>query len=171
MNKFAPLAESAVDDLHCEDNDSENIDPLPSRPLFKIAPTPEFQHQGGMLHWMLCCEGEDPYQRHWRLGLEFTVNSGATESVVPTNSLQSVKTEQGEKSMRGVEYESACGTSLPNDGENKSIISTDDSPVEEMAVLQVANIGKSLLSVSKLVDKGYHPCIRPIRRIHLQRDF
>ena len=86
--------------------------------------------------------------------VEFTADSGAAESVVPSTALRSVKTEQGEKSKRGVEYESACGTTLPNEGEKRCMISTGDSPIEKLAVLQVANIGKSLLSVSKMVDKG-----------------
>ena len=86
--------------------------------------------------------------------VEFTVDSGAAESVVPSSSLTSVSTEQGEKSRRGVEYESACGTSIPNEGEKVCRISTDDAPTEKIAVLQVANIGKSLLSVSRMVDKG-----------------
>ena len=86
--------------------------------------------------------------------MEFTVDSGAAESVVPASSLQTVRTMAGEKSRNGVEYESACGTTIPNEGEKRCLISTADSPTEKMAVLQVAKIGKSLLSVSKMVDKG-----------------
>ena len=86
--------------------------------------------------------------------IEFTVDSGAAESVVPSRSLMTVETTVGEKSRNGVEYESACGTTIPNEGEKKCLISTNDSPTEKMAVLQVANIGKSLLSVSKMIDKG-----------------
>ena len=49
------------------------------------------------------------------------VDSGATETVVGEDMLQSVETKEGEASKKGVQYEVASGTLIPNLGENKSL--------------------------------------------------
>ena len=93
--------------------------------------------------------------------IEFTVDSGAAETVIPSMSLKSVPTVSGEKHKNGIEYESACGTKIPNEGEKKCLLSTADAPAEKPATFQVADIHKSLMSVSKMVDRGNTVCFGP----------
>ena len=48
--------------------------------------------------------------------IEMAVDSGATETVVGEDMLTSVKTVEGEAFKKGVEYEVASGTAIPNFG-------------------------------------------------------
>eukprot|EP00973_Karenia_brevis_P040508 5601081-Karenia_brevis.AAC.1 len=49
--------------------------------------------------------------------LDIAVDSGATETVVPEDRLEGVKTEEGEAYKKRVRYEVADGTLIPNLGE------------------------------------------------------
>ena len=51
--------------------------------------------------------------------IEMAVDSGASETVVGVEMLQSVETNDGNASKRGVEYEVANGVRIPNVGEKK----------------------------------------------------
>ena len=51
--------------------------------------------------------------------IEFALDSGATETVVSEDMLNSVETREGPASRRGVEYEIANGELVPNLGEKK----------------------------------------------------
>ena len=53
--------------------------------------------------------------------LELAVDSGATENVVSEDMLQSVEMKEGLAAKRGVEYEVANGTRIPNLGEKRFI--------------------------------------------------
>ena len=52
--------------------------------------------------------------------IELSVDSGATESVVPEELPMSVQTAPGPASKRGVQYEVANGARIPNEGRNDS---------------------------------------------------
>ena len=45
------------------------------------------------------------------------VDSGATETLVGTEMLDNIETKEGEAAKRGVKYEVADGTMIPNKGE------------------------------------------------------
>ena len=51
--------------------------------------------------------------------IELSVDSGATESVVPDSMLISVPTQPGQGSRRGVQYEVANGDRIANEGEKR----------------------------------------------------
>ena len=51
--------------------------------------------------------------------VELAVDSGATETVIGEQMLQTVEVKQGSASRRGVEYEVSNGVRIPNLGEKK----------------------------------------------------
>ena len=81
------------------------------------------------------------------------VDSGATESVVSKDTLTCVQTKEGEAYKRGVTYEIADGTTIPNEGEKEFIAVAEDYTERTMRV-QVCDVNKSLLSVKKCVRAG-----------------
>ena len=82
--------------------------------------------------------------------LEMAVDSGASASVVPEDALKSVQTTEG---RAGVMYEIADGTRMPNWGEKRFRAHTAGGIVKRMRV-DVAEVNKALLSVSKIVQAG-----------------
>ena len=76
----------------------------------------------------------------WEL-IELAVDSGATESVIPSEALTSVPTVEGQASRRGVLYEVANGTQIPNEGEKRFIAVTEEG-VEKRLVLQVCDVNQ-----------------------------
>ena len=84
------------------------------------------------------------------------VDSGACETVMPLSLLNHISIVSSPQSSAGVEYEVANGASIPNVGERRldavTINASDDLKIIHM---QVANVHKCLLSVSKCADMGY----------------
>ena len=88
----------------------------------------------------------------WEL-LEFAVDSGATETVVPPDVLHCINLMQGAASKRGVEYEVANGEKIPNLGEKK-FVGTSEEGTERNMTAQVCDVNKALLSVKRVVKAG-----------------
>ena len=80
--------------------------------------------------------------------IEMAVDSGATETVGNEEMLGSIPTEPGPASKRGVEYEIADGTRIPNEGEKKFEAVTGEGQHKKL-VIQVCGVNQGLLSVSK----------------------
>ena len=80
--------------------------------------------------------------------IEMAVDSGATETVANEEMLSSIPTEPGVASKRGVEYEIADGTRMPNEGEKKFEAMTGEGQHKKL-VVQVCGVNQGLLSVSK----------------------
>ena len=85
--------------------------------------------------------------------VEMAVDSGATETVVNEEMLTSVDTVAGEACKRGVQYEVASGTLIPNLGE-KRFVAVSASGLERRMRAQVCDVNKALLSVAKTVKAG-----------------
>ena len=81
------------------------------------------------------------------------MDSGATETVLGEEMLTSVDVVPGSASKRGVMYEIANGTRIPNLGEKKFTGTTDEG-MERKIAAQVADVNKALMSVKKLVASG-----------------
>ena len=79
-----------------------------------------------------------------------TVDSGASEHVVPPDVVDHVRLDDGVK--KGAEYEVANGNSIFNMGERRCIVGTDHSHAVNRIDLQVTEVHKPLLSVAKMVD-------------------
>ena len=80
--------------------------------------------------------------------IEMAVDSGATETVANDTMISSVPTEPGPASKRGVEYEVANGTRIPNEGEKRFEAVTGEGQHRKL-VVQVCDVNQGLLSVSK----------------------
>ena len=85
--------------------------------------------------------------------LEMAVDSGATETVVEDGMLLDVETRDGEASRKGVQYEVADGTLIPNLGEKTFVAVAEQGEMRKMTA-QVCDVNKALLSVSKVVKAG-----------------
>lgn len=87
------------------------------------------------------------------VNVELTVDSGAEEAVAPTHIGEHISIEAGNK--LGVEYEVANGATIPNLGERRCKFMTEACSMEKFVTLQVADVHKALLPVSKIVDNGH----------------
>ena len=90
----------------------------------------------------------------WR-ELEVTVDSGACDTVLPTDQCQEIKLQESEQSKQGLEYEVANGDTIPNLGERRYIMMTENSSNPKRIAFQVADVHKALLSVTRAADMGY----------------
>ena len=57
-------------------------------------------------------------------------------------------------SLRGMEYEVANGQSMPNLGERRCLVWTENATEVKRMVMQVADVHKGLLSLSRCADMG-----------------
>jgi len=96
----------------------------------------------------ICAASEE-----WEL-LELTVDSGAAETICPASAAKGIPTEPGEKFRMGASYTCASGKPLPNLGEKRCDAYFGDSPTMRGLRMQVADISRPLLSVSRAVDSG-----------------
>ena len=90
----------------------------------------------------------------------FTVDSGASETVIGLNALESVPVVQGVAAQNGAKYECANGAIIDNIGE-KRFIGTwfaeyrDGRGISRPMAAQVTSVNKALLSVGRLEEGGY----------------
>ena len=108
-------------------------------PLIALEPEPLYSCKGG--------EGEE-----WEL-LDMLVDSGASETVVPPQAVSAVEAVPSDASRRGVMYEVANGSRIPNLGEKTFRASTEKGQLRDLTA-QVAETNRPLLSVSRLVAAG-----------------
>ena len=85
--------------------------------------------------------------------IEMAVDSGASESVVNEGMLNGVETLEGPDKKRGVQYEVADGTLIPNLGEKK-YEAVCDAGVRRHMRSQVCDVNRALLSVHRCVQAG-----------------
>ena len=90
--------------------------------------------------------------------IEITIDSGACDTVMPENMCPHISLLASESSRAGLEYEVANGEGLPNLGEKKCLMMTEDSNMMKRVIFQCADVHKALLSVSRVADLGYE-CI------------
>ena len=81
------------------------------------------------------------------------VDSGASESVVSEDMLTGVETVEGYAKKKGIQYEVADGTLIPNLGEKK-FVAVSDAGVTRQMKAQVCEVNKALLSVHRCVQAG-----------------
>ena len=86
--------------------------------------------------------------------LELTVDSGAAETICPATSANNVPTKPGDKFRQGVRYTCANGKKLNNLGEKQCLMANGENATQRNLTLQVAEVNRALLSVSRAVDNG-----------------
>ena len=67
--------------------------------------------------------------------------------------LETIQTEEGEAMRRGIQYEIADGTLIPNQGE-KNFVAHSEGGMKRMMKAQVCEVNKALLSVKKVTQAG-----------------
>jgi len=94
-----------------------------------------------------------------------TVDSGSADHVAPEAEFSAFQLEESEGSKKGRRYVAANGQRVPNLGQRKVAMATEDGRGLHV-VWQVTKVVKPLLSVSKLTSNGnvvildkYHPRI------------
>ena len=86
--------------------------------------------------------------------IEVAVDSGATETVMGEETLNGIiDISESSACKRGVTYEVANGTQIPNLGERRFLGVTEDGKAKGV-VAQICAVNKSLMSVSKITGKG-----------------
>ena len=85
--------------------------------------------------------------------IEMAVDSGASESVVNEGQLDGIETLEGPDKKRGIQYEVADGTLIPNLGEKK-YEAVSDAGVRRHMRSQVCDVNRALLSVHRCVQAG-----------------
>ena len=81
------------------------------------------------------------------------VDSGATETVINEEMLDTIETKEGARSRQGVIYEVANGVRIPNLGE-KQFVGTTQEGISRRLTAQVCDVNKGLLSVHKVTKAG-----------------
>ena len=101
--------------------------------------------------------------------ITITVDSGASETVVPLKMAQHIPIESSSASLRGAKYEVANGGIIDNKGERRCILETEEG-AQKLLSFQVCDVHKPLLAVSKLVETGhavvFHPAWSYIENIY-----
>ncbi len=101
--------------------------------------------------------------------ITITVDSGASETVVPHKMAQHIPIESSSASLRGAKYEVANGGIIDNKGERRCILETEEG-AQKLLSFQVCDVHKPLLAVSKLVETGhavvFHPAWSYIENIY-----
>ena len=85
--------------------------------------------------------------------IEMAVDSGANETVVNEDMVESVEVVEGEASRRGVKYEVATGVLIQNLGE-KRLEAESEEGVRRGITAQVCDVNKALFSVYKVEKAG-----------------
>jgi hypothetical protein len=83
-----------------------------------------------------------------------TVDSGAAESVMPTNVVVNEELIEGEAKKSGVKYVAANGGKMDNYGEKRVRFKRKGAECINTILFQVTDVGKPLAAVSKILDKG-----------------
>ena len=83
--------------------------------------------------------------------VDLVVDSGASETVIGPDMVQSVDAVEGPAYRQGIKYEVANGVRIPNLGEKKFFGVSEEGLKSQMKA-QVCDINKGLLSVRGMVD-------------------
>ena len=85
--------------------------------------------------------------------IELTVDSGAEDTVAPPDELENIEADV--TNAQGEGFRIADGSMIPNMGIKSGIIATEGWTSLKGVEFQVAPVHKTLLSVSKMVDRGH----------------
>ena len=87
--------------------------------------------------------------------IEMTADSGACDTVMPKSCCSSIRIVPSPASIRGIDYEVANKQTIPNLGERHCLMWTENAEEVLGIVMQVADVHKPLLSLSRCADLGY----------------
>ena len=87
--------------------------------------------------------------------VELTADSGACDTVIPRKAAEAIPILPSLASLRGMEYEVANEQSVPNLGERRCLVWTEEATEIKRMNMQVADVHKGLLSLSRCADLGF----------------
>ena len=87
--------------------------------------------------------------------IELTADSVACDTVIPRAMADVIPIMPSLAALRGMEYEVANGQSIPNLGERRCLIWTEGATEAKKMNMQVADVHKGLLSLSRCADMGF----------------
>ena len=92
--------------------------------------------------------------------VSFAVDSGASETVIPEDTVHGCSVQPSIASKRGVQYEIANSHRIPNLGQKTFVGYTKEGNCRGLTA-QVCDVNKPLMSVSKLVAAGHTVSFAP----------
>jgi hypothetical protein len=87
--------------------------------------------------------------------VELTADTGACDTVMPRSMAQHIPIQPSAQSLSSMMYEVADGNEIPNLGERRCVMWTEGSQDARKINLQVADVHKALLSLSRCADMGF----------------
>ena len=87
--------------------------------------------------------------------VELTADTGACDTVIPKMMCPGIPIVASQQSILGLAYEVANGASIPNLGERRCEIWTEGASKVRNITMQVADVHKGLLSLSRCADMGF----------------
>ena len=87
--------------------------------------------------------------------VELCADTGACDTVMPRALCGQIQIQPSLQSINGMEYEVADGNTIPNLGERRCLMWTDGAHKPRPINLQVADVHKALLSLSRCADMGF----------------
>ena len=93
---------------------------------------------------------------------ELTADSRACDTVIQRKTAESIPILPSLASLRGMEYEVVNGQSIPNLGERRCLVWTEGATEVKKMNMQVADVHKGLLSLSRCADMGFEGRFRRI---------
>ena len=94
------------------------------------------------------------YDDEW-VEVELTADTGACDTVMPRKMCPNIPIRPSLQSLRGMEYEVADGRPIPNLGERHCLMWTESAGEARHINMQVADVHKPLLSLSRCADMGF----------------
>ena len=95
-----------------------------------------------------------PTHEEWT-EIELTADSGACDNVMPKSLCEHINIIPSVHSRAGVEYEVANGETIPNLGQRDCLLWTENAGSPKQLTMQVADVHKALLSLSRCADMGF----------------
>lgn len=106
---------------------------------------------------MLCGTGRSGETEEW-IEVELTADTGACDTVMPRAMASHIPIQAPLKSTKAMMYEVADGNKIPNLGERRCLMWTENAVEARKINLQVADVHKALLSLSRCADMGFESC-------------
>jgi hypothetical protein len=103
---------------------------------------------------MLCSAAPSQGEEEW-IEVELTADTGSCDTVVPRSLCPGIPIQPSLQSVRGMAYEVADGGELPNLGEKRCVMWTENASEARHINMQVADVHKALLSLSRCADMGF----------------
>jgi hypothetical protein len=100
------------------------------------------------------CPMSAPSPEDW-YEVELTADTGACDTVMPKDMCAGIPVVQSPQSLQGLEYEVATGDSIPNLGQRCCELWTEGASSGKAINVQVADVHKALLSLSRCADMGF----------------